>query len=123
MKKTLLVISLFIILVCGVTAVTYDYHYNTVTYDGRNVNVVELYNDPDSYDVSTANGIADIIVKENLEKTRAANNVAAVVFDFRGYDTLGESFILLTAIAGSFVILGQAGGKKKKDPEKGGKQA
>ena len=33
------------------------------------------------------------------------NNVAAVVFDFRGYDTLGESFILLTAIAGSFVIL------------------
>ena len=56
------------------------------------------------------------VVKENLEKTMAANNVAAVVFDFRGYDTLGESFILLTAIAGSFVILSR--GHKKE--EKGG---
>ena len=46
----------------------------------------------------------------------AQNNVAAVVFDYRGFDTLGESFILLTAIAGSFVILSMA--KKKKEDDK-----
>ena len=27
------------------------------------------------------------------------------MFDFRGYDTLGESFVLLTAISGSMLIL------------------
>ena len=29
----------------------------------------------------------------------------SVVFNFRGYDTLGESFILIGALAGSMVIL------------------
>ena len=57
------------------------------------------------------------MVKENLEKTMAINNVSAVVFDWRGFDTLGESFILLTAIAGSFVILG-VHRKKTKEGEK-----
>ena len=50
-----------------------------------------------------------------LEKGMAANSVAAVVFDFRGYDTLGESFILLTAIAGSFVILSRVKHKGKEE--------
>ena len=70
---------------------------------------------PENYSTDNADGIADIIVKQNLEKTMAANNVAAVVFDFRGYDTLGESFILLTAIAGSFVILSKVKKSKKED--------
>ena len=52
-----------------------------------------------------ADGAAAIIVQKNLGEAYAANDVASIVFDFRGYDTLGESFILLTAIAGSFVIL------------------
>ncbi len=105
MKKTLLAISLFIILVCGVAGVRYAYEHGSVTYDGSDTDVTQLYNDPAAYDVSDPDGVAEVIVKENLEKTMAANNVAAVVFDFRGFDTLGESFILLTAIAGSFVIL------------------
>ena len=56
--------------------------------------------------------------KPTLEKTKAANNVAAVVFDFRGFDTIGESFILLTAIAGTYVILN--GYRKPKKEEDGG---
>ena len=43
--------------------------------------------------------------REDLEKTSSLNAVTAVVFDFRGYDTLGESFVLLTAISGSMLIL------------------
>ncbi len=116
MKRTLTVMSLLVILVCGIFAGRYAYDNIPVTYDGREVSVVDLYNNPTVYDESNPDGVADVIVKENLEKTMAANNVAAVVFDFRGYDTLGESFILLTAIAGSFVILSR--GHKKE--EKGG---
>ncbi len=115
MKRILTIMSLFIILVCGIAGVRYSYYNGSVTYNGSGTNVMDLYNDPTSYDESNPDGVADIIVKENLEKTMAANNVAAVVFDFRGYDTLGESFILLTAIAGSFVILSRVKHKGKEE--------
>ncbi len=116
MKRALTLVSLLCILICGLTAGSYAYHNIPVTYDGSGTDVVKLYENPSKYDVSHPDGVADVIVKQNLEKTMAANNVAAVVFDFRGYDTLGESFILLTAIAGSFVILS----RPKKREEKGG---
>ena len=115
MKRILTIMSLFIILVCGIAGVRYSYYNGSVTYNGSGTNVMDLYNDPTSYDERNPDGVADIIVKENLEKTMAANNVAAVVFDFRGYDTLGESFILLTAIAGSFVILSRVKHKGKEE--------
>jgi len=35
----------------------------------------------------------------------ATNVVAAVVFDYRGFDTLGEDFILFTAVAGVVMLL------------------
>ena len=116
MKRTLTLMSLLIILACCMTGIQYAYKEIPVTYNGSDTDVVELYENPDDYEIENPDGVADIIVKENLEKTMAANNVAAVVFDFRGYDTLGESFILLTAIAGSFVILSRT----KKKQEKGG---
>lgn len=115
-KNIVAVVALVILLAGGLFAVINAYANLPITYDGSDTNVVDLYNDPTHYDVSDPDGVADIIVKENLEKTMAANNVAAIVFDFRGFDTLGESFILLTAIAGAFVILSVSGRK-----EKGGK--
>ncbi len=116
MKKILTVLSLAAVLIAGIYAVMYSYNNLEPTYESSETDVVELYEDPDDYDVSEPEGVAEVIVAENLEKTRAANNVAAVVFDFRGFDTLGESFILLTAIAGTFVILGTAV-KKKEEKE------
>lgn len=53
----------------------------------------------------TYNGIASVIVDDTISKTGAINAVTAVVFDFRGYDTLGESFVLFTAVCGSAAIL------------------
>ncbi|MBR3397867.1 MAG: hypothetical protein IKG70_08525 [Lachnospiraceae bacterium] len=106
-RNTIALISLLALMVFGLVAVNYAYKHDMKSYDGSDTDVVALYNDPENYDVSDAKGVADVIVKENLSKTMAANNTAAVVFDFRGYDTLGESFILLTAIAGSFAILGR----------------
>ena len=113
-KKAIAIISVLIVLLAAGYAVTYAYLYIPITYDGRDTDVLELYENPKNYDVSDPDGVADIIVKENLDKTMAVNNVSAVVFDWRGFDTLGESFILLTAIAGSFVILGVHRKKSKK---------
>ena len=117
MKKTVGIVALAVILVFGVYAGWYATNV-TPTYDGSNVDVVALYNNPSDYDLDHPDGVADIIVKTNLEKTMAVNDVASIVFDYRGFDTLGESFILLTAIAGSFVILSKTekkgkGGKRK----------
>ena len=114
-KKIMLAVSLVLLLAFGLYAVIYAKTSGNLTYDGSDVDVTELYENPEDYDTEGAAGVADIIVKENLERTMAVNNVAAVVFDYRGYDTLGESFILLTAIAGSFVILSRHKKEKKED--------
>lgn len=107
--------SLIIILVFGLTAVYYAFSHQMKTYDGSDTNVLELYENPEDYDVSDAEGIAEIIVEEDLSKTEAVNNVAAVVFDYRGFDTMGESFILLTAIAGAYAIMRKHYDKKKEE--------
>ena len=44
-------------------------------------------------------------IRQGLEKTGAANLVASVILDFRGYDTLGEATVLFTSIIGATVIL------------------
>ena len=77
------------------------------TYDGRQapVSVYELQQDPASYDDSQASGAADAIIQQNLEESHAVNDVTSIVFDFRGYDTMGEAFILITAVSGAAVIL------------------
>lgn len=40
-----------------------------------------------------------------LTATGASNYVAAVLLDFRAYDTLGEATVIFTAIIGAFAIL------------------
>ena len=89
------------------------------TYDGKNatVSVYELQQDPESYDDSVADGAAAAIVQQNLAKSNAVNDVTSIVFDFRGYDTMGEAFILCTAVAGSIVILYSAKKDKKEDKQ------
>ncbi len=40
-----------------------------------------------------------------VEKTGSVNLVTGVLFDFRGYDTLGEATVLITAVLGVLTIL------------------
>ncbi|MCD6417783.1 DUF4040 domain-containing protein [bacterium] len=47
-----------------------------------------------------------------LRETGAANIVAAVILDYRAYDTLGEAVVIFTSILGAFVILRSKGKKK-----------
>ena len=44
-------------------------------------------------------------IAEGLQKTGAANIVAAIILDYRGYDTLGEATVLFTSIVGATVML------------------
>lgn len=44
-------------------------------------------------------------------KTGSANLVTGVVFDFRGYDTMGEAVVLVTAVLGVLAILRLKGKK------------
>ena len=106
MKKFLTWVSLGILLVTLIAA-SIGLGQLPPTYDGSKatVPVAELQKDPASYDDSTADGAAAAIVQQNLARTRAVNDVTSIVFDFRGYDTMGEAFILITAVAGSAVIL------------------
>ena len=57
---------------------------------------------------------SETYIAEALEKTGAANIVAAVILDFRAYDTLGEATVLFTSILGAVVLLRE---KSKHLPE------
>ena len=106
MKKWLTYVSLGVILFsCVFAAVTMSGMERS--YEGAHAPVpaLELQKNPESYDDSFASGAADAIVQQNLAETHAVNDVTSIVFDFRGYDTMGEAFILVTAVTGSAVIL------------------
>jgi len=46
----------------------------------------------------------DHIITNSQEETGADNTVTSVVFDYRGFDTLGEATVLFTAVAGVILI-------------------
>ena len=46
----------------------------------------------------------DEIIKGAQIETGTNNGVTSVVFDYRGFDTLGEATILFTAVAGVIMI-------------------
>ena len=116
MKQFLIWFSLGCILLCGIYGMANMGGLDR-TYEPGDVTVpvYELQQDPDAYDDSSADGAAAAIVQQDLAKAHSVNAVTAIVFDFRGYDTMGEAFILITAVAGSAVIL--AGAKKKEEKE------
>lgn len=93
------------------------------TYDGAvaNPSVYDLQQNPEVYNDTEGNvdGAASAIVQQNLDRTHAVNDVTSIVFDFRGYDTMGEAFILITAVAGATVILYSSKKEKKEESEDG----
>jgi len=46
----------------------------------------------------------DYVIENTQEETGANNGATAVVFDYRGFDTLGEATVLFTAVAGVIMI-------------------
>lgn len=116
-KKIVAIVSVLVLLAFMAVVLSVTYFNVPGTYENT-TDAKALLDNPSAYTTDGAEGIAEIIVKENLDKTNAMNDVASIVFDFRGFDTLGESFILLTAIAGTFVILSIKKKAKKEGSEK-----
>ncbi len=118
MKKWLTYVSLGVILFsCVFAAVTMSGMERTYESSHAAVSVYELQQDPESGDDSFASGAADAIVQQNLANSHAVNDVTSIVFDFRGYDTMGEAFILITAVTGSAVILFKKKAEKEDDKD------
>jgi multicomponent Na+:H+ antiporter subunit B len=57
--------------------------------------------------------VARDYIAMGLERTGAANVVAAIILDFRGYDTLGEATVLFTAVVGVLTIMRRAGRREQ----------
>jgi multisubunit Na+/H+ antiporter MnhB subunit len=55
----------------------------------------------------------DYMIENAQEQTGNNNVVASVVFDYRGFDTLGEATILFTAVTGVLLLLRAV--KRKED--------
>lgn len=53
--------------------------------------------------------LADYYVKNAIKDTGAVDIVAAIILNYRAYDTLGEATVLFTAILGAVVILRKIG--------------
>ncbi|HJW97022.1 MAG TPA: hydrogen gas-evolving membrane-bound hydrogenase subunit E [archaeon] len=48
--------------------------------------------------------VADFYMSEGWKKLAATNTVTTIVWEFRGYDTLGEETVLFTAAMGVFAM-------------------
>lgn len=57
--------------------------------------------------------VAGNYLKYGFAKTGAANIVAAVILDYRAFDTLGEATVLFTAVIGVLSVVRRIGRKKE----------
>ena len=53
----------------------------------------------------TQNEIIDKYIKDGINNTGATNFVSGMILDYRAFDTLGESFVLFTAVTCVFILL------------------
>ena len=112
-KRTMIALAaLLVVLIVGAMCAA-GLNQVAPTFAG-DVDVYALQQNPEAYDLENADGAAHVIVAKNLAETSAQNVCFSVVFNFRGYDTMGESFILIAALSGSLCILRTPKRLKKK---------
>lgn len=79
------------------------------------ITIVLLAITPTLINTQNEPSLGDAVVDNTISGTKALNSVTAVVFDFRGYDTLGEATVLFTAILATATVLRKT---KKKGEQK-----
>lgn len=57
----------------------------------------------------------DYFIRNGQQETGSNNIVTAVVFDYRGFDTLGEASVLFAAATGVFLLFGREKKQKGKN--------
>ena len=63
----------------------------------------------------TQNEIVDKFIEDGISDTGATNFVTGMILDYRAFDTLGESFVLFTAVTCVTILLKEIKPKKKKN--------
>jgi multicomponent Na+:H+ antiporter subunit B len=58
----------------------------------------------------------DLVMQTILQLRQTQQGVAAVTFDYRGFDTLGEEFILFAAVAGAMLLLRPQASEQDEEP-------
>ena len=57
----------------------------------------------------------DYYIAAARDETGASNVVTSIVFDYRGFDTLGEASVLFTAVLGVGLVLRKLSAKEKRE--------
>ena len=60
----------------------------------------------------TVNEVAQRYVEQGTQETGAVNTVAGMILDYRAFDTLGESFVLFTAMCAVTILLNRSGKRR-----------
>ncbi len=72
------------------------------------------YGDPDA---PIHQHVAPHYLKASSQETGIPNVVTSVLASYRGYDTFGETTVVLTAAVGAILLLGGSAARKRKDGE------
>lgn len=67
-----------------------------------------------SPEAPTVNEVGERYVEQGMEETGAVNTVAGMILDYRAFDTLGESFVLFTAMCAVTMLMCAAPNKRRK---------
>ena len=70
-----------------------------------------------SADAPTVNEVAQRYVEQGTEETGAVNTVAGMILDYRAFDTLGESFVLFTAVCAVTILMNLSPKKRRPLPK------
>lgn len=63
------------------------------------------------------NEVSEYYVNESAQDTGAQNIIAAIITDYRAFDTLGETTVLFTGIAAVTAMIGVSHDKGKKEDQ------
>ncbi|MCI7402127.1 MAG: hypothetical protein MSH40_05575 [Christensenella sp.] len=69
-------------------------------------------------DNPSVNEIVNEYIENGYKNTGAENVVTALILDYRGFDTLGETFVLFTAVLAVLILLKEISPKKRIDTYK-----
>ena len=80
------------------------------------VNIMQM---PSKFDTNAPayNETTEYYINNAVDETGAVNIVAAILADYRAFDTLGETIVLFTSIVAVASILRVTDGPKKKEEE------
>ena len=81
--------------------------------------VLQMPTEPNT-NAPSYNDTTNHYLEESVNETGATNVVAAILADYRGFDTLGETVVLFTSIVAAASVL-RVTSKKEKDKKGDGK--